>query len=329
MQNKQLISIITPIYNEADNLIELSKQLTKVFDNNLSYDFEVLLVENGSTDQSFEISQQISIQDKRFKIIKLSRNFGCDGGVTAGLSYATGDAAVIMASDLQDPPELINQFIKKWQAGYENIYQIVSKRTGSSFIRKINSQLFYYIVNLMTGGVIPKNVSDFRLIDKKVYTAINKMHERNRFIRGLFAWSGFKSVGIPFARSERFKGESKANTLRVLSLALRGIFAYSYIPLKVITWAGIILSFFAFILLTTTFIKYFFYDLPFAGYGSIMSVVLLMFGFLFIFLGIIGKYIGLIYEEVKKRPNYIVSEVYPNNKDLKVIHQLDEEGGTQ
>ena len=322
MQNKQLISIVIPIYNEADNLIELAKQLTKVFDNNLSYDFEVMLVENGSADQSFEISQQISTQDNRFKIIKLSRNFGCDGAVTAGLRYATGDAAVIMAGDLQDPPELINQFIKKWQAGYENIYQIVSKRTGTSFIRKINSQLFYYIVSLMTDGVIPKNVSDFRLIDKKVYTAVNRMQERNRFIRGLFAWSGFKSVGIPFARPERLKGKSKANTLTVLSLAFRGIFAYSYVPLKVITWIGVILSLFAFILLSTTFIKYILYGLPFAGYGSIMSVVLLMFGFLFMFLGIMGRYIGLIYEEVKMRPNYIVSEVYPNNKDLKTSYDM-------
>ena len=329
MQNKQLISIVIPIFNEADNLIELAKQLSKVFDTNLSYDFEVLLVENGSVDQSFEISQQISTQDNRFKIIKLSRNFGCDGAITAGLSYAAGDAAVIMAGGLQDPPVLINQFIKKWQAGYENIYQIVSKRTGTSFIRRVNSQFFYYIVNLMTGGVIPKNVSDFRLIDRKVYTVINKMHERNRFIRGLFAWSGFKSVGIPFPRPERFKGESKANTLTVLSLALRSIFAYSYIPLKVITWVGVILSLFAFILLTTTFIEYFLYGLPFVGYGSIMSVVLLMFGFLFMFLGIIGKYIGLIYEEVKKRPNFIISEVYPNNKDLKITHHLDEEGVIQ
>jgi glycosyltransferase involved in cell wall biosynthesis len=308
MKGKKTISIVTPIYNEEKNLLELSKRLTEVFENNKDYLFEVILVENGSHDESYSICKEISQKDDRFKMLKLSRNFGCDGAITAGLKFAKGDAAVIMASDLQDPPELINQFIKKWEEGFENIYQIVSKRTGIGFIRKVNSQLFYYIVNLMTGGVMPKNVSDFRLIDKKVYKAINNMQERNRFIRGLFAWSGFKSIGVPYKRPERFAGESKASTLTVLSLALKGIFAYSYIPLQIITWTGILFSVFSFGFLGITSYRAIFYGVPFSGYGTIMGVMLLMFGFIFIFLGIIGKYIGLIYEEVKQRPNFIISE---------------------
>lgn len=308
MKGKKLISIVTPIYNEEDNLLELSKRLKKVFENNSNYLFEVILVENGSHDKSYSVCKKISQKDARFKILKLSRNFGADGAITAGMNSINGDAAVMMASDLQDPPELINQFIKKWEDGFENVYQIVSKRTGTGLIRKINSQLFYYIVNLMTGGVLPKNVSDFRLVDKKIYKAINNMRERNRFIRGLFAWSGFKSTGIPYKRPERFAGKSKANTLTVLTLALRGIFAYSYIPLQIITWTGILFSAFSFCFLGVMSYRAIFYGVPFAGYGTIMGVMLLMFGFIFIFLGIIGKYIGLIYEEVKQRPNFIISE---------------------
>lgn len=305
---KKLISIVTPVYNEEDNLIELSRQLKKVFSKNTNYEFEVILVENGSHDKSYLICKEIVQEDSRFKILKLSRNFGADGGLTAGLNSASGDAAVIMASDLQDPPELINEFIKKWEEGFENIYQIVSKRTGTSLLRRLNSQLFYYIVNRLTGGVMPKNVSDFRLIDKKVYKTINGMQERNRFIRGLFAWSGFKSIGISFARPERFSGKSKAHTLVVLSLALKGIFAYSYIPLQFITWIGVFISSFSFCFLGVVIFRALIYGVPFAGYGTIIGVMLLMFGFIFVFLGIVGKYIGLIYEEVKQRPNFIVSE---------------------
>jgi polyisoprenyl-phosphate glycosyltransferase len=308
MKDKKKISIVTPVYNEEGNLIELSERLKKVFENNRKYLFEVVLIENGSHDNSYSICKEISQKDSRFKVLKLSRNFGADGAVTAGMNFIDGDAAVLMASDLQDPPELINDFIKKWEDGFENVYQIVSKRGGTGLIRRVNSQLFYYIINLVTGGVLPKNVSDFRLVDRKIYKAVNCMKERNRFIRGLFAWSGFKSTGIAYERPKRFFGKSKANTLVVLSLALKGIFAYSYVPLQIITWTGILLSLFSFSFLGIMSYRAIFYGVPFSGYGTIMGAMLLMFGFIFVFLGIIGKYIGLIYEEVKQRPNFIVSE---------------------
>ncbi|PCS23997.1 glycosyltransferase family 2 protein [Candidatus Enterovibrio escicola] len=315
-EHKKLISIVVAAYNEESNLEELYKQLIELFTNNNDYEFEVFFIDNGSQDTTWCVATKIANNDKRFNVVKLARNFLTDGAITAGLTFINGDAAVMMAGDLQDPPQLISQFIKKWEVGYENVYQIVSKRSGTSFIRKSNSQLFYWLVNVMTKGMLPKNVSDFRLVDKKVYLVINQMHERNRFIRGLFAWIGFKSIGIPYERPFRHSGHSKANTLHVLSLAMKGIFAHSYIPLQMVMYVGILVSVSSFFFLAYTVIKAFLYGVPFAGYGSIMGVVLLMFGFLFIFLGIIGKYIGLIYEEVKVRPNFIVSEVYPpiNNK---------------
>jgi dolichol-phosphate mannosyltransferase len=246
-------------------------------------------------------------QDERFKILQLARNFRMDGGVTAGLNYASGDAAVIMTADLQDPPELITEFIKKWEEGYENVFGIVCKRNGTSALRRFNSQLFYKVANALTGGMIPKNVSDFRLVDRKVYQTINSIHERNRFVRGLFAWVGFKSIGIKHERAERFAGTSGAHTLKVIELALKGIFAHSYVPLKIITLIGIVVSTLSFVLLTWTVVKATIWGVPFDGYGTIMTVMLLMFGIMFTMLGIVSEYIGLIYEEVKQRPNFVVS----------------------
>lgn len=305
---KKLISIVVPAYNEQDNVVELTTRLQAVFAANPAYDFEAIIVENGSLDNTYEKLLAVHQQDPRFKILQLARNFRMDGGITAGLNSATGDAAVIMTADLQDPPELITEFIKKWEEGYENIYGIVTKRNGTGLIRRFNSQLFYKVANALTDGKIPSNVSDFRLVDRKVYETINSIHERNRFIRGLFAWVGYKSIGIKHERAERFAGVSGAHTLKVIELAIKGIFAHSYVPLKLITLIGIAVSTLSFILLAWTLIKAVVWGVPFAGYAMIMTVMLLMFGILFTMLGIVSEYVGLIYEEVKQRPNYVVSQ---------------------
>ncbi|MBD9360887.1 glycosyltransferase family 2 protein [Methylomonas fluvii] len=304
--NKKLISVVIPAYNEQDNVDELAKQLTAVFAENSAYDFEAIIVENGSQDNTYEKLCAVHEKDPRFKIVQLARNFRMDGGITAGLNYASGDAAVIMTADLQDPPHLITQFIKKWEEGYENVYGIVTKRNGTGLIRRFNSQLFYWVANGLTNGMVPRNVSDFRLIDRKVYETINSIHERNRFIRGLFAWVGYKSIGVEHERAERFAGVSGAHTFKVIELALKGILAHSYVPLKLITILGITISVASFILLVWTIVKAIFWGVPFAGYGTIMTVMFLMFGILFTMLGIVAEYIGLIYEEVKNRPNFIV-----------------------
>lgn len=307
---KKLISIVIPAYNEQDNVDELARRLQGVFAANPAYDFEAIIVENGSLDNTYEKLLAVHQQDKRFKILQLARNFRMDGGITAGLNSATGDAAVIMTADLQDPPELITEFIKKWEDGYENVYGIVTKRIGTSAIRRFNSQLFYKVANALTGGMIPRNVSDFRLVDRKVYETINSIHERNRFIRGLFAWVGYKSIGIEHERAERFAGVSGAHTFKVIELALKGIFAHSYVPLKFITVVGVVVSTFSFALMGWIVFKALVWGVPFPGYGTIMAVMLLMFGILFTMLGIVSEYIGLIYEEVKQRPNYIVSQTH-------------------
>lgn len=306
--DRKLVSVVTPMYNEQDNVAELARRLQAVFAENAAYDFEVIAVENGSHDGTFSRLLEVNADDPRFKIVRLSRNFGADGGVSAGLSRARGDAAVIMCADLQDPPELITDFIQAWEEGYENVFQIITRREGTPWLRRVNSQLFYWLINKMTGGLFPRNVSDFRLVDRRAYETINDMHEHNRFMRGMFYWAGFRSRGIEHPRAPRFAGTTKANTRTVLGLAIKGILSYSYAPLRAITWMGLLVSVAAFLFLFYLVYRAIFDGVPFAGFGTIMGVMLLMFGFLFTMLGVVAEYIGLIYEEVKQRPNYVVAE---------------------
>ena len=305
---KKLITIIVPAYNEEACIEELARQLTAVFAVNDHYDFETLIIENGSVDRTWEILQTINARDPRFKVIRLARNFRMDGGITAGLDYATGDAVVFMTADLQDPPELITEFIKKWEEGYENIYMHVLKRRGTGPIRSFNSQVFYWLAGKLTDNRIPKNVSDYRLLDRKVYEAVRNMKERNRFVRGLVAWVGFKSIGVEAERAERFGGVSNAHSLKVIDLAFKGIFSHSYIPLKLITLTGVVLSLTSFVSIVVFVNIWLFIGVPFAGFGTIVSIAVLAFGTLTFMLGIIAEYLGLIYEEVKGRPNFVVSE---------------------
>jgi glycosyltransferase involved in cell wall biosynthesis len=305
---KKLISIIIPAYNEEDCIDELVKRLKAVFHSEPQYDFEAVIVENGSVDTTWAQLQRIAEDDPRFKILKLSRNFRMDGGLTAGLDYVTGDACVLMTADLQDPPELIPTFLRKWEEGYENVFGIVTKREGTGPIRTMNSKMFYWLAGKLTDGRIPRNASDFRLVDKKVYEAVRGMAERNRFVRGLFAWAGFNSIGIPMERPPRFGGVSKAHTFKVLDLAFKGIFAHSYKPLRLITVFGFMLSAIAFVSIVPLFFLWVFVGVPFAGFGTLVGLFLLVLGIVSLMLGILSEYVGLIYEEVKARPNYLVTK---------------------
>ena len=306
--SKKLISLIIPAYNEEDCVEELFNRLCKVFASEVNYGFEVVIVENGSLDSTWVKLQDISRRDSRFKILKLSRNFRMDGGLTAGLDYVKGDACVLMTADLQDPPELIPAFLRFWEQGYENIYGVITKREGTGPIRTMNSKLFYWLAGKLTDGRIPRNASDFRLVDRKVYIAVKGMTERNRFVRGLFAWAGFKSIGVPMERPPRFGGVSNAHSMKVLDLAFKGIFAHSYKPLRLITVFGFVLSALAFISIVPLFFLWLFVGVPFAGFGTLVGLFLLVFGIVSLMLGILSEYVGLIYEEVKSRPNYVVSE---------------------
>lgn len=303
---KKLISIVVPAYNESDCIEELTSRLRDVFEAESKYNFECIVVENGSTDDTFDKLLKINSKDARFKILKLSRNFRMDGGLTAGLSVLESDACVLMTADLQDPPELIHEFLRKWEQGYENIYGIVTERRGTGPIRTLNSKLFYWLAGKLTDNRIPRNASDFRLLDRKVYEAIRSMEERNRFVRGLVAWVGFKSTGIPMQRPPRFAGESKAYTFKVIDLAFKGIFAHSYIPLRVITITGVATSGLSVVLFIGLLFRWIINGVPFGGFGTLVTLVLFSFGILTFMLGIISEYLGLIYEEVKQRPNFII-----------------------
>jgi len=308
MTDRKLISIVVPCFNEEANVAALAERLQAVFAAERDYEFEVILVENGSVDRTFQEAVAVRERDPRFKVLQLARNFRMDGGLTAGLQHAQGDAAVLMAADLQDPPELIPEFLRKWEDGYEIAYQVVTERQGTGPIRRMNSQIFYWMANKLTEGRLPRNVSDFRLVDRRVYETINRMEERNRFVRGLFAWVGFRTVGVESPRHPRVGGVSNAHTFKVLDLAMKGIFAHSYVPLKLISIFGVLLSALSVLAIVALTIRFIIFGVPFAGFGTIVCLILLLFGFLFTMLGVVAEYIGLIYEEVKQRPNYVVRQ---------------------
>lgn len=308
MTTRKLVNVVIPAYNEEDCVEELASRLAAVYDQESDYDFETIIIENGSIDGTWEKLEVIARADSRFKVVKLSRNFRMDGGLTAGLSFCKGDAAVLMTADLQDPPELISKFLRKWEEGFENVFGIITKREGTGPIRRFNSEAFYWLADRLTDGRIPKNASDFRLLDRRAYEAVRAMDERNRFVRGLAAWVGFRSIGIDMERPPRFGGVSNAHTFKVLDLAFKGIFAHSYVPLRLITLTGAAVFGVSVIALLTLVIKWVFFGVPFSGFGTIVALLLAAFGLLSLMIGIVSEYVGLIYEEVKKRPNFVVSE---------------------
>lgn len=303
----KLISIVIPFYNEEGNVNRLYERIEKVMSSEPKYNFEIISVEHGSNDSTIDKLLVIRKKDKRVKILQLSKNFGnADAGISAGLTFAKGDAAVIIMADLQEPPELISAFLRKWESGYEIVYGIVKSRPDASVPRKIFSNLFYKIINLMTGNIFPDNVSDFRLIDKKVYQVINEMPEKNKFLRGLVIWTGFKQTGIPFKRLPRFAGKSKADFLTALKVALNGIFSFSYTPLKMVTILGFTLSVISFLMIIFQISLFIIYGRGSPGVSTIVILMSFLFGMLFLILGILGEYLSRIYDEVKNRPNFIV-----------------------
>jgi dolichol-phosphate mannosyltransferase len=307
--HQKTVSIVTPAFNEIECIGELLGRLEVLAQQETDYQFEVIVIENGSSDGTWEFLKEYETKSFKKVFVQLSRNFRMDGGLTAGLDFATGDATVLMSSDLQDPPEFISTFLRKWEEGYENIFGVVTKRSGTPLIRRINSRLFYKIANKLSDGVLPENASDFRLLDRKVYESVRGMRERNRFLRGLVAWSGFRSIGIPFVRPERYAGKSKAYSFQVLDLAIKGILAHSMMPLRVVSIFGIGLSLLSIVSFFPMLILWIFVGVPFAGFGTLVTLILFLFSVGIFMMGILSEYIGLIYQEVKERPNYIVSQV--------------------
>lgn len=305
MNVRKKITVVTSAYNEEECIEELWRRLVAVFDQLPAYDFEIIVVENGSQDRTFERLEEIHARDERFKILQLSRNFRMDGGLTAGLDYADGDAVVLMAADLQDRPEDIPSFVARWAEGYENVYGVVTARKGSGPLRRFNSQLFYWLMSKLSEQDIPKNASDFRLLDRKVYEQVRQMDERNRFVRGLVAWVGFRSVGVEIERPPRFAGHSKAYSFHVAQLAVRALLAHSMRPLLLMPVIGVGLFVASILALVGLTVDWIVAGVPFHGFGTIVALIVMMFGLLFCFLSVVGFYVGLIYEEVRGRPNYV------------------------
>jgi glycosyltransferase involved in cell wall biosynthesis len=323
---RKKISVVTSAYNEAECVDELARRLATVFDALPAYDFEAIVVENGSEDDTFEHLEAISKADSRFKIIQLARNFKMDGGITAGLDSVDADAVVLMTADLQDPPEMIPKFVAEWEAGYENVYGIVTVRRGTGRLRSINSRLFYWIIGKLTGHLIPANASDFRLLDRRVYEVVRQMDERNRFVRGLVAWVGFRSKGVEHEREERYAGTSKAHSIGVLGMAVKAILAHSQVPLVIIPLVGVGLFAASIVALVVLTIDWATLGVPFPGFGTIVALMVMLFGILFCLLGIVSIYIGQIYEEVKGRPNFIVRTTVGLDDPLAQAHTTMERG---
>lgn len=293
---KKLISIVIPAYNEEEVIPKLGAVLLETLKKLAAYQWEVIIVDNGSTDHTLHALLKIRAKDKRFKIVQLAKNELADGGINAGLSFAKGDAAVIMMADLQEPPDLIPKLIQKWEAGYDIVYAVVKRRMGTTIVRKIVTVLFYRTINFLTRGMIMRDVSDFRLIDRRVYETIVKTPEHNKFFRGLSTWVGFKSIGIPFVRQKRAAGESKADFRSVWTVAVNGMLSFSYMPLKLSWWiagASFVGACIAYVLAS-----------------SMVTLFLLLLSVLCILIGIQNEYMIRILEEVRGRPTFIVKKSF-------------------
>ena len=308
MKGKKLISFVVPVYNEELAVPYLISSLNAFVRKQKKYHFEVILVENGSTDTSFSLLKKYAKKNKSLKIIQLAKNIGCDGGIEAGMQFARGNALVVVMADLQEPLEIVNTFIEKWEDGFEIVYGIVKKRTAG-FVRNISSLIFYKLINILTHNMFPENASDFRLIDKKVYLTINSLTEKNKYLRGLIIWTGFKSIGIPFDRKNRIAGESKANTTTVLKVAVNGIFSFSYAPLRFVSFLGISITLISFIMMIGYMYLFFVHGREAPGVMTIIMLILFLFGLLFFSLGIISEYMARIYDEVKGRPSFLVKRL--------------------
>lgn len=300
-------SIVIPVFNEEEVLPETYKRLTSVM-SSLNSEYELIFIDDGSIDNSSIKIKEFYKSDKSVKLLELSRNFGHQIAISAGIEYASGNAIIIIDADLQDPPELIPQMIEKWEEGYEVVYGKRIGRKGESFLKKVTAFIFYRLFQKLTNSDVPLDTGDFRLIDKKVGNVIKKMSEKSRYMRGLFFWTGFKQTHLEYVREERHAGSSKYSLSKMFDFAVDAIFSFSYLPLKMATLLGFNMSLISFLyLLFVIYEKYIVKDTV-IGWASVIAVNLFFNGIMLIILGIIGEYTGRIYEETKCRPLYVLRE---------------------
>ncbi|APC09552.1 glycosyltransferase family 2 protein [Neomoorella thermoacetica] len=305
MKSKVRYTIIIPVYNEEDVIRETYRRLTLVMQS-LGEPYELLFVNDGSEDRTAEIIEVLAETDDSVRLLNFSRNFGHQIAITAGMDYARGDAIVIIDADLQDPPELIPRMIEKWQEGYEVVYARRVQRKGETLFKKWTASLFYRTLRMMTEVDIPLDTGDFRLIDRKVCDVMHGIREKSRFIRGLISWIGFRQAAIEYIREERFAGKTKYPLKKMLRLAIDGITSFSHKPLKLATYLGLALSWPSFAYLVFSLGLKIFTASTISGGRWLITLLLLLNGVNFILLGILGEYIGRIYDETKDRPLYIL-----------------------
>ena len=301
-------SIVVPLYNEEEVITECHRRLTETMAQ-AGDSYELIFVNDGSRDKTMELAREIARKDKHVRIISFSRNFGHQTAITAGMDMASGNAVVVIDADLQDPPQVILEMIALWKQGYQVVYGRRSKRKGETAFKKVTAKLFYRTLNAMTDVSIPVDTGDFRLLDRKVVEALKTLPERNRYVRGLVSWVGFRQIAVEYVREERFAGETKYPLRKMLKFAGDALTSFSYKPLKLSIVLGGVLSFGCFIYLLVVLYMALFTDMTIPGWSSSMVISLFFNGVVLIMLGIIGQYIGRIYDETKGRPIYIVGEM--------------------
>ncbi len=300
-----LISIIIPVLNEEENIPILYERIGK---NLKGFKYEIIFVNDGSDDRSEEIIEKIIVKDKNIKLINLSRNFGHQIAISCGIDHAIGDAAIIIDADLQDPPEVIPKMIKKWQEGFDVVYAVRKAREGESIFKKLTASIFYRLMRTLSGTKIPLDTGDFRLISRKVILVLRRTREYQRFMRGLISWVGFSQVGIEFVRDKRLSGKTKYPLFSMIKFALDGILSFSLMPLRIVSIMGVVtVAVLLLLIIYSVYRTVIGQTVP--GWASTTVIILFLGSIQLISVGIIGEYLGRVYEEVKKRPLYIVDSI--------------------
>ena len=303
-----MLSTVVPIFNEEDGIAELHRRLKAALEST-RMPYEIVLVNDGSRDRSDALLDEVAASDPTVVVVHLSRNFGHQAAVAAGLAQARGQAVVVIDADLQDPPELIPALLEQWRGGFQIVYGQRIKRHGDPLTKRALAWMYYRVVRDLSSVNLPTDAGDFCLMDRSVVDVLNSMPERNRYIRGLRAWVGFRQTAVPFERAERFAGERKYTFRQSLGLALNGIFSFSRAPLQLATWFGLVVSGVSFVLGVWYIIRKITVGFPVQGWASLAVIVLFLGGVQLITIGVLGEYLGRIYDEVKQRPLYVIGRV--------------------
>ena len=314
MHTKKLITILIPSYNEEDVLIMLYERLSKIINSQTNYDFEILFINDGSTDKTLQIIKNLRSNDSRICYLNLSRNFGKEIAMIAGLDYSKGDAVIIIDADLQDPPELIPEMISYWEQGYDDIYAKRKTRKGETWLKKFTSKMYYKTLQSVTKIEIQKDTGDFRLLDRRCVEALKQFRESQRYTKGLFSWIGYNKKELLYDRDPRAAGNTKWNYKKLIDLSIDGITSFTTAPLRWSAIIGLFISLIGFIYMIAIIIKTIISGVDVPGYASTMVVILFIGGIQLIFLGIIGEYLGRAFYESKNRPIYFVDE-YNDEKE--------------